>query len=191
MPIASQRSCGVALQLMRLGGSAMKRSLLRGVVLVVLAALFGLTMPAWSQEVTASIVGTVTDPSGAPINGASVVAKDVDRGVEYTTKTNDAGSYNLTRVPVGNYELRVGAQGFQTSVHAAFPLVLNQSGRVDVQLKVGQVTETVEVTGAAPILQTETTQVSTVIDATSTDKLPLATRNYVQLTLLSPGAVHP
>jgi len=165
--------------------------MLRGVVLVVLAALFGLTMPAWSQEVTASIVGTVTDPSGAPINGATITAKDKDRGVDYTTKTNDAGSYNLTRVPVGSYEVRVGAQGFQTSVHPPFTLVLNQTARLDVQLKVGQVTETVEVTGAAPILQTETTQVSTVIDSTSTDKLPLATRNYVQLTLLSPGAVHP
>jgi len=176
---------------MRLGGSAMKRALLRGVVLVVLAALFGLTMPAWSQEVTASIVGTVTDPSGAPINGATITATDKDRGVDYTTKTNDAGSYNLTRVPVGSYEVRVGAQGFQTSVHPPFTLVLNQTARLDVQLKVGQVTETVEVTGAAPILQTETTQVSTVIDSTSTDKLPLATRNYVQLTLLSAGSVHP
>ncbi len=68
---------------------------------------------------------------------------------------------------------------------------MNQTARLDVQMKVGQVTETVEVTGAAPILQTETTEVSTLIDATSTDKLPLATRNYVQLTLLSPGAVHP
>jgi Carboxypeptidase regulatory-like domain len=169
----------------------MKLAVLRGVVLVVLAALFGFAMPAWSQEVTASIVGTVTDPSGAPINGATVTAKDTDRGVEYATKTNDAGSYNLTRVPVGSYEVRVGAQGFQTSVHPPFTLVLNQAARLDVQLKVGQVTETVEVTGAAPILQTETTQVSTVIDSTSTDKLPLATRNYVQLTLLSPGAVHP
>ena len=73
----------------------------------------------------------------------------------------------------------------------SFQLVLNQTARVDLQLKVGQVTETVEVTGTAPILQTESTQVSTVIDSTSADKLPLATRNYVQLTLLSPGAVHP
>jgi len=162
----------------------MKRAVLRGVVLVVLAALFGLTMPAWSQEVTASIVGTVTDPSGAPINGATITATDKDRGVDYTTKTNDAGSYNLTRVPVGSYEVRVGAQGFQTSVHPPFTLVLNQTARLDVQLKVGQVTETVEVTGAAPILQTETTQVSTVIDSTSTDKLPAATGNYVRWLIL-------
>src|SRR5882762_9270357 len=138
-PLSVNGLVGFALHLKRVGGSVMKRAVLRGVVLVVLAALFGLTMPAWSQEVTASIVGTVTDPSGAPINGATITATDKDRGVDYTTKTNDAGSYNLTRVPVGSYEVRVGAQGFQTSVHPPFTLVLNQTARLDVQLIVGQV----------------------------------------------------
>src|SRR5262249_35191123 len=87
------------------------------------------------------------------------------------------------------YRLEIVAQGFQKIVHPPFALVLNQSARVDAQMKVGQVTETVEVTGAAPVLQTETTQVSTIIDARTNDNLPLATRNPVQLTLLSPGAV--
>src|SRR5437588_1600083 len=83
------------------------------------------------------------------------------------------------------------AAGFQTAMHAAFTLVLNQTARIDVQMKVGQVSETVEVTSAAPVLQTESTQVSTVIDSVTNDVLPLATRNYVQLTLLSPGSVSP
>src|SRR6266576_5058513 len=114
MPIASQRSCGVALHLMRLGGSAMKRALLRGVVLVVLAALFGLTMPAWSQEVTASITGTVTDPSGAAVVGATITATSPERGLTYSAVTNDSGLYRISQLPVGTYALKVEKSGFSS-----------------------------------------------------------------------------
>jgi hypothetical protein len=169
----------------------MKRTLWSGALLLVLAALLGLSAAAWGQEVTAAIVGTVSDQSGAPINGAAVVATDVERGTTWTAKTNESGAYNLPRVPIGTYKLEISAQGFQRSVYPPFTLVLNQTARLDTQLKVGQVTETVEVTGAAPVLQTETTQVNTIIDSVTNDRLPLATRNYVQLTLLSPGSVSP
>jgi len=169
----------------------MKRIVCSGAFLLVLTAMLGLIVPAWGQEVTASILGTVTDPSGAPINGAEVKATSIERGTSFTAKTNDTGLYNITRLHVGSYKVEITAQGFQRTVYPPFPLVLNQTARIDAQMKVGQVTETVEVTGAAPILQTETTEVSSIIDSTSTDKLPLATRNYVQLTLLSPGAIHP
>ena len=144
-----------------------------------------------AQEVTATITGTVTDPSGAPIAGADVTAKSVGRGETYSAVTNESGLYRISQLPVGNYELRIEKQGFQTSLYPAFTLVLNQVGRIDTQLKVGQVTQTVEVSGAAPILKTESTQVDTIIDSATNDKLPLATRNYVELTLLSPGAIHP
>ena len=90
---------------------------------------------------------------------ATVTAKDTGRGTVWTTKTNDAGVYNLLRVPVGTYELRVSAQGFQTVAYPPFTLVLNQTARIDVQTRVGQVTETVEVTGAAPVLQTQSDEV--------------------------------
>ncbi|HZS97710.1 MAG TPA: carboxypeptidase-like regulatory domain-containing protein [Terriglobales bacterium] len=169
----------------------MKRTLWSGAFLLVLAALLGLSVAAWGQEVTAAIVGTVTDPSGAPIKDAAVTATDVERGTTWNAKTNESGAYNLPRVPIGTYKLEVSAPGFQKSVYPPFTLVLNQTARLDTQLKVGQVTETVEVTGAAPVLQTETTQVNTVIDAVTNDRLPLATRNYVQLTLLSPGSISP
>jgi hypothetical protein len=164
--------------------------LLSAVLLSFLLALAA-TPIAWGQEVTASIVGTITDPSGAPINGASVIATDTDRGTVWSAKTNETGAYNITRLPVGNYSVKVTATGFDTAIHPPFTLVLNQTARVDVQMKVGQVTESIEVTGAAPVLQTDTTQVSTVIDAVTNDQLPLATRNYVELTLLSPGSVSP
>ena len=156
--------------------------------LCLLLATLVFTLPAWTQEVTAAIVGTVADPSGAPIKDATVTAKDTGRGTVWTTKTNDAGVYNLLRVPVGTYELKVSAQGFQTVAYPPFTLVLNQTARIDVQTRVGQVTETVEVTGAAPVLQTQSDEVSTLIDSHTVTSVPLAGRNYLQLTLLAPGS---
>jgi hypothetical protein len=144
-----------------------------------------------AQDVTATITGTVTDPSGAAVAGATVTAKSVERGIPYTAVTNDAGIYRIPQLTVGNYDLRVEKAGFQTSLYPAFTLHENQVARVDVELKVGQVSQTIEVTGAAPILKTETTQVDTIIDAATNDALPLATRNYVELTLLAPGSIHP
>ena len=169
----------------------MQRSISFAVVLLLFVAMLGSLAPLSAQEITAAIVGTVTDPSGAPINGAGVTATDTERGTVWTAKTNDAGVYNLPRVPVGSYTVQVSAPGFQTVVQPAFTLVLNQKARVDVQMRIGQVTERVEVTGTAPILQTEATQVSTIIDSQTNERLPLATRNYVQLTLLAPGSVSP
>jgi hypothetical protein len=168
-----------------------RRSIVFCCILFLLVALVGAVQPAWSQDVTAAIVGTVTDPSGAPIKGATVTATDAERGTEWPATTNDSGAYNLPRLPPGTYSVKVGAPGFQTAVEKAFTLVLNQTARVDVQMKVGKITETVEVTGAAPILKTESTSVDTIIDANTNDRLPLATRNYVQLTLLAPGSVTP
>jgi hypothetical protein len=147
------------------------------------------TQRAVAQEVTATITGTVTDASGAAVVGATVTAKSVDRGITYPVVTNEAGLYRISQLPIGSYELRVEKLGFQTTAYPAFTLALNQIGRIDVELKVGQVTETVEVSGSAPILKTETTQVDTIIDAVTNDNLPLASRNYVQLTLLAPGSV--
>jgi hypothetical protein len=158
---------------------------------MALVALLCSANPAWGQEVTATITGTVSDPSGAPIVGASVAAKDTDRGTLYTAQTNEAGVYNIVRVPVGGYELKVEMKGFQTALVPSVTLVLNQTARIDVQMKVGQVTQTVEVTSQAPLLQTERTELGTIIDSRTNDALPLATRNYVQLTMLAPGAAQP
>jgi Carboxypeptidase regulatory-like domain len=158
---------------------------------LALALLIGGANVAIAQEVTATITGTVTDQSGAAIVGATLTAKSVERGQSYAATTNDAGIYRIAQLPVGNYDLKVEKQGFQTALHPSFTLSLNQVARVDVEMKVGQVSQTVEVTGAAPVLKTETTQVDTIIDSETNEALPLATRNYVELTLLSPGAIHP
>jgi len=143
------------------------------------------------QDVTATVTGTVTDQQGAPIVGASVTAKSVERGTIFKDVSNEAGIYRITQLPVGSYELRVEKDGFQSALYPAFALSLNQIARIDPELKVGQVTETVEVAAGAPVLKTEATQIDTIINAATNDALPLATRNYVELTLLSPGAVHP
>jgi len=168
----------------------MKRLTSRFLVVLTLVGLVAAVTPSWSQEVTASIVGTVTDPSGAPINGAVVTARDTERGTVWTATTSDAGAYNITRLPVGTYDVKVTAPGFQTVVHSPFVLVLNQTARVDVQTTLGKVSEILEVSGVAPILQTQSTEVSTVIDANTNVSLPLASRNYLQLTLLAPGVTN-
>ncbi|HSY63839.1 MAG TPA: TonB-dependent receptor [Terriglobales bacterium] len=159
------------------------------ILCVTLLALLCGASATWGQDVTATITGTVTDPSGGAVVGANVTAKFVERGVTYTAVTNEAGLYRILQLPVGNYELRVEKEGFQTSVLPAFTLVLNQAARIDVALKVGQVSQTIEVTSAVPVLKTESTQVDTIINAATNDNLPLASRNYVQLTLLAPGSV--
>jgi hypothetical protein len=168
----------------------MKKIALGSLVLLALIGLSGVLTAAWAQEVTAAIVGTITDSSGAPITGATVTATDTERGTVWTAQTNDTGAYNLLRLPVGNYTVKVSQTGFQSAQQSAFTLVLNQTARVDVQLEVGKVSETVEVTSAAPVLQTQSTEVSTVIDANTNVSLPLASRNYLQLTLLAPGVTN-
>src|ERR1051326_8986180 len=144
---------------------------------------------AQAQQSTGSITGTVQDPSGAPVKDAKVSAKDVDRGTILTTQSNDSGAFTFPVVPVGTYQVRAEAKGFQTAVQAPFTLVLNQIARLDFQLKVGQVTETVEVTATAPLLQTETSLLGSVLENRSIEQLPLSTHNTNQLTLIAHAGV--
>lgn len=163
-----------------------KYMLLLGVGL--LAAMFSVLAPASAQETTGSINGNVTDASGAAVAGAAVTASDVARGTAYPAQTNSDGTYYLTHLPIGKYAVKVEAKGFQTAVHTAFDLVLDQVARIDIQLTVGTMSQTVEVTGAPPLLQTESTDLSTHIDHVVTENIPLITGNYNELTLLTPGA---
>jgi hypothetical protein len=171
----------------------MKNRLYLGLVFasaIAMAVLLGPNVTL-GQDITATVTGTVVDPSGSPIVGANVTAQDAERGTAYVAQTNESGVYNILRIPVGSYSLKVEAKGFQTSLVSNITLVLNQTARIDVSMKVGQVSELVEVTGEAPVLKTDVAQLDTIIDAKTNVGLPLASRNYVQLTLLSPGSVHP
>jgi hypothetical protein len=146
---------------------------------------------SYAQEVSAGITGRVTDPSGSAIVGASVAAKDQDRGTEWPTKTNEDGIYAFPRIPVGTYSLRIEAKGFKTYVQPGLTLEVNQRARVDVPMQVGGITETVTVSAEAALLQTETTQVGSVISADTIINTPLVTRNPIALTLLAPGVTTP
>jgi hypothetical protein len=159
-------------------------------ILTLLILIVTSAATAMGQQVTAAILGNVADPNGAPVANAKVTAKDEARGTVWTTETNSEGAFNLPRVPVGNYEVRVEAQGFRTAVRHA-QLELNQTARLDFSLVIGEITQVAEIAAMPPLLQTDTTQLGTVIDSRTNVTLPLASRNYVQLTLLSPGSVNP
>jgi hypothetical protein len=157
----------------------------------VLALLFA-TFPASAQQSTGAIVGTVVDPTGAAVRGATVTAKDVDRGTVLTTHSNETGDFDFPLVPAGNYQVKVEGQGFQAEVQPTFALTLNQTARFSFKMKVGQRTETVEVTAVAPLLQTDTTMLATLVDSKTATSLPLSTHNTNQLTLVTtPGVITP
>jgi hypothetical protein len=144
-----------------------------------------------SQEVTASITGRVTDAQGAVLVGANVTMKETDRGTDWPTITNSDGIYVFPRLPVGNYDLKVEAKGFKTAIKSGIRLEVNLHTTFDVTLQVGATTESVSVTGEAPLLQTDSNQVGGVIAATTIENLPLISRNPVALTLLSAGVTTP
>ena len=156
---------------------------------LLLLIAFVMPQTAHAQQVMAAITGKVTDPSGAAIGDAKVTATDTERGSTWTTSTNGDGVYDLPRVPIGTYNVKVERTGFEAAQQSKLTLVLNQVARLDFQLKVGDVTTSINVTEAVPLLQTDSTQVSTVMDARAIANLPLETRNYNQLALLTPGAV--
>jgi hypothetical protein len=155
---------------------------------IVLLGLMVLLAPAlFGQANSASIVGTVTDPTGASISGATVTVVRLETGLKQTTVTNTSGNYNLPFLPVGNYSLSASFTGFQTVQIEQFQLVVGQTARMDIQMKVGQVSEKVSVEASAIALQTENGTVGTVIDREQVAELPLNGRSFVQLALLTPG----
>jgi hypothetical protein len=142
---------------------------------------------ALAQKDTGSIVGTVKDPSGAVVTGAKVEVTDVERGQTFHATTSDAGEYVASPLHIGRYTVTVEKQGFKRAVSET--VELNVQGRVAVNmtLQVGQQTEVVVVTGAAPLLETETSELGQVVDGKRVSNLPLNGRNFAQLALLSTG----
>ena len=140
-----------------------------------------------AQEVSAGLTGRVTDTTSAAVVGATVTARDQDRGTSWPATSNDDGIFAFPRIPPGTYGLKVEAKGFKTSTHANIILDVNQRGRVDVVLQLGALNESVEVFGDAALLNTETTLVSSVVSAKTIDDAPLISRNYLELALMIPG----
>src|SRR5436309_145778 len=157
--------------------------------LLVCALAFVLipAVPLFSQAITAKVVGTVTDPSGAVIPGAKVTIRNVQTNQARTAATDELGNYEFSFLPVGAYRLSVEAAGFQKAEVSQLTLNVDQVARMDVRMVVGQATETVEVQAGAVLMQTEDATVGTVIDSQKVVELPLNGRSFVQLALLTPG----
>jgi hypothetical protein len=153
--------------------------------------LVSVSLPLAAQEVTASITGRITDPQGSAIVGAAVNMRETDRGTDWPTRTNGEGIYAFPRLPVGNYDLKVEAPGFKISVKNGIRLEVNLHTTFDVTLQVGATTESISVTGDAPLLQTDSNQVGTVIASETIENTVLISRNPVALTLLTAGVTTP
>lgn len=126
-----------------------------------------------AQVDKATITGTVTDPSGAVIVGASVTVTNVDTRVRYSGETNAAGIYRVAGLPIGNYSAEYEKNGFKKLTHSALTLETAQVAEINVQMVPGAVTEVVQVTTAPVMLETETTDVATAMTANSMKDLPL------------------
>ncbi|MBK7930366.1 MAG: TonB-dependent receptor [Bryobacterales bacterium] len=160
----------------------------RGYLVVLLALLLAPTGALYAQA-TAQLTGEVTDNSGAAAPGAEVAATATATGVERTVTTNDSGSYTIPFLAPGEYRIKVTKQGFQTISRDTVRLEVNQTARLDFTLTVGSVSETVQVTGAAPLIESDSSAIGQVVEKKAIEDLPLNGRNFVQLATLGPGVV--
>src|SRR5205809_382882 len=156
-------------------------------VLLVFVIALALSVLSFAQKDTGSIVGTVKDQTGALVANAKVTVTDVERGPALTTTTNDAGEYVAGPLRVGCYTVMVQHPGFKQAVSVPVNLDVQQRIAINVTLQVGQISEEVEVTGAAPLLETETSELGQVVDHKRVANLPLNGRNFAQLVLLTAG----
>src|SRR5690242_15575716 len=139
---------------------------------------------------TAQLSGTVRDVSGAVLPGVEVTATQTDTGLMRSVVTNETGSYTMPDLPVGPYRLEAALAGFRTFAQSGILLTVGANPVININLSVGQVSETVEVKADAALVETRTTGVGQVIDNTRVVELPLNGRNVIQLIVLSGAAVN-
>ena len=153
--------------------------------------LIGAVPCVFAQMNTGDITGRVSDPTGAIIAGAEVVAVNIDTQQSFHGTTNEAGQYLLTGLPPGAYKLTAGATGFRQSMADRVSLNLNEHLRQDFSLELGDERETVVVQAAPGLVQTESAEIKDVIQNQQVADLPLENREFLELTLLSEGVVNP
>ncbi|HUM00596.1 MAG TPA: carboxypeptidase-like regulatory domain-containing protein, partial [Mycobacterium sp.] len=159
------------------GGSAMRTAF----VLCLLAAPFA------SAQTTTTLFGTITDKTGAVLPGAQVTAINAGTNLTRTAQTGAQGEYRMEFMPIGEYSIEVSAKGFKKSVQKGVVLQVSVPARVDAQLDVGLITEAVEVTAAAPSVNTENAQIGRTVENTEITTLPIVGRNVYTLLSLTPG----
>src|SRR5579864_4312391 len=146
-----------------------------------------LTLGLASASITGSISGVVTDPSGAVVAEANVVATNTQTGIRTTVTTDSKGFFSLPALPVGTYDLEVSRQGFKTLRVTGLTIDANSALRVDSTLQLGAAVETMVVTGDAVHVETESTQMGDVINGKAMTAVPLNGRAYTDLLALQPG----
>lgn len=160
---------------------------LRLLVLLCLVCFLG-TFPGYAQQVVnAALSGTVSDPTGANVPGAEVSATNQATNSVVRTKSDSSGNYIFPSLPPGTYTLRATKSGFQTQVMTGITLQVNQQATINLKLTVGSVTTSVEVSGAAPLVQTASASLGTVINTQKIKQLPLNLREFGGLAVLVPG----
>ncbi len=161
-----------------------------------LASLFLLASTAFAQSDRGAITGTVLDPGGAVIPGASITAVHAETGAQYETITTPTGNYTISSLPVGAYTVTIAAAGFRKLIHTGITVEVAQTVRVDMTLQVGAASDSVTISAEASLLKTESAEQSTTMDANRIDALPLnfantqggAIRNPLAFVTVSPGA---
>ena len=145
------------------------------------------SVPMWAQKDAGSIVGTVKDQTGATVPNAKITVSDVERGIRLETSTNESGEFVAGPLRVGRYTVTVEHPGFKRSITPPVDLDVQQRIALNVALQVGQISESIEVTAATPLLETETSELGQVVDNKRMANLPLNGRNFAQLALLTAG----
>ena len=146
-----------------------------------------LALPAASQN--SGIQGIINDPSGAPVPEATVKLINVEIGAVSTVQTNETGFYSVPLLPVGTYRIEAAKAGFAPVTIEGFKLDVGQVARIDMNLKLGAVSEAIEVTAAAALLESETTSMGQVIENKRIAEMPLNLRNYLELAKFSAGVL--
>ena len=147
----------------------------------------------FGQAVNSTVLGTVTDSSGAVVASAKVTLTEANTNVSHTGQSNESGNFVFPNVPPGNYVVTVEMAGFKKEERKNISLLVNTTQRVDIQLQPGSVSESVEVTAAAPALQTDRADTGTKVDSVAVAELPVlvSNRNYQALLALVPGTSPP
>ena len=160
----------------------------RSVIFVLALAVLAFNpMKGHGQITSSAINGTVTDSTGAVLTGANVAVVNTATGVSYHTTTDSLGAYHVTQLTPGNYTMEVTRAGFETQNLKQFKLYVNQQLQQNITLAVGQATQTVSVSSAALLLDTQTSNQGQVIENQQIDDMPLNGRDVMQLAQLSAG----